>query len=139
MRFPLAAAASVLLFASSLATAQAPRNAPGRSENPPAPAARTTSSNVVCYFGLDGQIWAWGLKPNNDYFWMDGEWITTKITKTEKFKTDVSQDSIVAACNQAKEYYKITEDLFATCAGVSGIGKSYALVSNNVQMYPFRC
>ena len=139
MKSALAAASLVLLFASSMATAQDPRNAPGRSENPPAPAAPATSSNVVCYFGLNGQIWKWGLKPNDDYFWMDGEWITTTITKTEKFKTDVSQDSIVAACKKAKEYYNITEDFYALCAGVSGIGKSYALVSNNIQMYPFRC
>jgi len=140
MRFPLAVrlsvAALVLSATTPLYAAQNPTSHPEK--DPPKLASGYTS--LMCVFGTGNSWkWEWGLAADNSYYSMKGEWLTTSITKTTKFKTSHGTREIDQACAQAKEYYKIKEDYFAACARESSVGNPYAIVSDNVQMFPFRC
>lgn len=101
------------------------------------PQSGPNSSSVACYFGtLGSHTWKWGLQSDDNWYSMDGHWSTTELTKTQKFFTNVSQSDIVAACANAKRYYKIEQPFFAAFAATSSVGNNYAIVSQGTQLYP---
>jgi len=95
------------------------------------------ASSVACYFGtLGSHTWQWGLQSDNGWYYMNGHWSTTQMTKTQKFFTDVPQSDIVAACENAKRRHKIQQPLFAAFAATSSLGSNYPIVSQGKQLYP---
>ncbi|HEY6140767.1 MAG TPA: hypothetical protein VI670_23685 [Thermoanaerobaculia bacterium] len=95
------------------------------------------ASSVACYFGtLGSHTWKWGLQSNNGWYSMTGHWSTTQLTKTQKFFTAVPQSEIVAACENARRYYKVQEPLFAAFAATSSVGSNHPIISQGVQLYP---
>lgn len=106
-----------------------------KAKNPPAvanagkvraAAANTASvSNVACYFG---STWEWALTPSNAYYSMNGSWVSSKVGTV--FSTGTSPSEIVAACAQAKTYYKVSGTFSGAYAATSNVGSNYAIINS---------
>lgn len=99
--------------------------------------AGASSSYTTCYFrDSKGSIsWEWGLKSDNGWYSMSGNWITTSLTKIQKFETTDSYESIYASCENSKKYYKVSGDLFAIFAATSGAGSNYPILVGGGELF----
>lgn len=128
----------VVVVFSCLATAafaKAKPRAGGPSKNPPAlkaaAAGAAATSYVACYFGSK---WEWGLTPGNDYFTMSGVLLSSVGGSGQGFSTSTANSTILAACEQAKSYNKISESFTGAYSAFKNAGNNYYIVST--QLYP---
>jgi len=100
-------------------------------------AAQADTSNVACYFDDRATItWRWGLKENNSWYEVSGDWKKTEYTKATKFFSKTKPAAVKAACVKAKKYYKENGQLLAIFAATSSVGHNYPMVLNGTEVYP---
>ena len=130
---------SCLLTAKSF---QSKNRGPAVSANPPelpkGAASSPDSTYTACYFrDSNGKVsWQWGLKSDNQWYSLSGQWIKTEFTKLEKFETTESYASIYDSCENSKNYYKVSADLFAIFAANKGAGYNYPIVVGGGELFP---
>lgn len=95
-----------------------------------------TTTSVVCYFQKDfeGPTWQWGLKDDNGWYTLGGDW---KVEGVTRFETSTGRDEIVRSCDKSKEYYGHNDKrLIGIYAANSSLGKNYAIYSNGQEVRP---
>lgn len=94
-------------------------------------------SYVTCYFGTPTDYeWKWGLAPNNSYYSMSGSWTVSQFSEIDRFVTTASASDVANACQNSKNYYGISGNLFAAFASASNAGDNYLILSNGTYLYP---
>lgn len=98
-----------------------------------------STTSLACYFRkANGSVeWQWGLNSDNSYYKLNGDWLTTRYTKLQKFVTYTSVEDIQRAASAAQAYYKLVDAvLIGIFAADKSTGYNYPIVVAGNELYP---
>ncbi|HOV56951.1 MAG TPA: hypothetical protein PLN91_03650 [Rhodanobacteraceae bacterium] len=117
----------------------APASIKGPGANPKPLAAADNAAYVACYFqkGSD-QTWEWALNTDGSYYQVAGSYITTPLTKVQKFNAgSTAQSTMQQACANAQTKNGLLGyTLFAFFAAQSNAGGNYSIVAGGTELFP---
>lgn len=99
-------------------------------------AGNPTYTHTACYFqkgnDLSTRTWYWGLKGNNAWYTMNGEWVRTPQTKLMTFEAQTTRNDILSSCANSRRYYDLGGyQVVGVYAADKSTGSNYPIYINN--------
>ncbi len=99
-------------------------------------AGNQTYTYTACYFqkghDISSRTWKWGLKSNNGWYTMNGEWVKTTHTKVTTFEAAPNRNQIMQSCANSRRYYGLNGyRTISVYAADKSAGSNYQIYTNN--------